>query len=829
MRRLPSEESVNGHALEALEFDCIRDLLTARAASVPGQERAALLAPIDDLTRLRRMLARVGELHDLQIEAVGWPGFAFPDARSPVRRARLEGEVLEAAELRDVASVLELAGRVRRFFAEEGKQRRYPELSVAAQCLMEEREFPARIERALDPAGEVRDDASAQLRTLRRGLRRSQQGLAARLEQMTRQLSIPGEESVVTLRGGRYVLSVPSSEKRRVTGIVHDRSASGKTVFLEPLEIVEQNNAIAELESQERAEIRRILAEFTAWVRLHGPALEETLQTLTELDEWNARGILARDLRASRPGLDEGAQVLRLVRARHPLLFIAHGERVVPLDLTLEREVRGVVISGPNMGGKTVVLKTAGLVVLMALAGLFVPAADGTVVPWIDDLFVDMGDEQSLESDLSTYAARLRNMRAMLDGATSRSLVLMDELGAGTDPEEGAALGIALLAEIGERRAFCLASTHHGAFKTFAAASPGYANASVDHDAQTLRPTYRLRMGVPGRSHAFELARREGWPEAILDVAMAGRPADGVRAEKLLAEIDAERQSLEHAQEQLRLERETVEQERERFRQLSLAFKTKMEAIRTEKALEEDRRLRELREILRELRERLARIEDAPAAPEPAEAHETRGWVHEQERRLSAIEETQRVVPRRGGPVAGRPLAAQEIIPGCRALSRSLGVEVEVLEWAGPRHRVWVDHRGMRIALAAGDLRVVKRPGPAAPTPQPPAGIRAFVEAQEAAQQDVHGEIDLRGTRAEECLSRLETYIDRAILAGYPQVRIIHGKGEGILRREVHRFLESHAGVRSFRDGEGPEGGWGVTIALLEGRSAGDRKEGAAR
>jgi DNA mismatch repair protein MutS2 len=832
MRRLPSEESVNAHALEALEFDRIRDLLTARAASVPGRERAAALAPIDDLAPLQRMLARVAEIHDLQIEAVGWPGFAFPDARPAVRRARLEGHVLEAPELRDVARVLDLADRVRRFFADEGKRRRYPELSGAAQRLLEEREFPARIERALDPAGEVRDDASPQLRTVRRGLRRSQQGLAARLEQMSRHLSVPGEESVVTLRGGRYVLSVPASEKRHVTGIVHDRSASGKTVFLEPLEIVEQNNAIAELESQERAEIRRILAEFTAWVRTHGPDLEETLQTLAELDEWNARGILARDLQASRPALDEGAQVLRLVRARHPLLFVAHGAGVVPLDLTLERETRGVVISGPNMGGKTVVLKTAGLVVLMALAGLFVPAADGTVVPLVDDLFVDVGDEQSLESDLSTYAARLRNMRAMLDGATARSLVLMDELGAGTDPEEGAALGIALLTEIGARRAFCLASTHHGAFKTFAAGTPGYVNASVDHDAETLRPTYRLRMGVPGRSHAFELARREGWPAAILDAAMAGRPPEGVRAERLLAEIDAERQSLENAQEQVRLERESVAQERERFRLLSQAFKAKMASIRTEKALEEDRRLRELREILRELRERLARIEDAPLAPfapEAPQAHATRSWVHEQERRVAAMEETQRMPPRRGGPVAGRPLAAPEIRPGCRAFSRSLGVEVEVLEWPGPRHPVWVDHRGKRIALAAADLRLVKTPAPAAPAPGPPAGIRAFVEAQEAAQQDVHGEIDMRGMRAEECLKRLETYIDRAILAGYPQVRIIHGKGEGILRRGVHRFLESHPGVRSFRDGEGPEGGWGVTIALLEGRSAGDRKEGAAR
>jgi DNA mismatch repair protein MutS2 len=812
MQRPPSEELVNPHALEALEFERIRDLLVARAASVPGQQLARALSPLTDLEQVHRQLRAVGELQALRATAQGWPGFGFPDVREPLAHARIEGEVLEPGALRSIARLLDLAADVGRFFADEASARRCPELSGLARGLLIERSFSARIERTLDPGGEVRDDASGGLRTLRHRLRRGRQALASRLEHMSRAVGAGGEETLVTLRGGRYVLSVAASEKRRIPGIVHDRSATGKTLYLEPLEIVEQNNEIAELEADERAEVHRILLELTRWVREHGPALNDTLQTLAAFDEWNARARLASELRASLPSLDVGGEALRIVKGRHPLLYLAHGERVVPLDLTLEGGLRGIVVSGPNMGGKTVVLKTIGLIVLMALCGLFVPAADGTVVPWIDGLFVDLGDEQSLESDLSTYAARLRNMRAMLTDAGARSLVLIDELGAGTDPEEGAALGQALLAEVGRRNAFCVVSTHHGAFKTFAADAAGFENASVDYDAETLRPTYRLRVGVPGRSHAFELARREGWPESVLANATARRAPESVRTEGLLHDVDSLRQELERVREALERERAAVDAEREHFRKLSGAFRDKMESIRVEKALEEDRRLREMHALLRELRERLNRTETAPTEPPQPEV---RTWFHEQERSVAALEKTRRPAHRRRGP-EGRPLAIDEIRPGCHAFARSLGVTVEVLEWAPQRGHVWVSHRGKRVALPPGDLSSVPEGKVGAEQARAlPSGVKAYLEAQDAAQETVHGEIDLRGMRAEECLTLLETYIDRALLAGYPRVRIVHGKGEGILRREVRRFLESHAQVRAFRDGEDPEGGWGVTIAFL--------------
>lgn len=815
------------HALEALEFERIRDLLAARAASEPGRARARALAPLDEPARCRELLAAVGEVRALQMEARGWPSLGFPDIREALQQARIEGELLEAPQLRAVARFLEVCAQAGRVTVDEGVRRRYPRIAERCGRLLVGSDFPARIERTLDPAGEVRDEASGALRALRRRLRRSRQEMAARLEQMSRSLGSGAEESLVTLRGGRYVLTLATTDRRRMEGIVHDRSASGRTVYVEPLAVVEQNNEIAEIEADERAEVRRILLELTGWVRERGPAIEASLQTLAELDEWNARAALAQDLNGALPLLEEACGELRIVRGRHPLLYAAHGARVVPLDLELAGERRGLVISGPNMGGKTVVLKTVGLIVAMAQSGLYVPAADGTVVPWVEEIFIDMGDEQSLESDLSTYAARLRHMRAMLERASARSLVLIDEIGSGTDPEEGTALGEALLEEIGGRGAFCLVSTHHGAFKTFAAEGLRFQNASMDYDAETLHPTYALRVGQPGRSHAFELARREGWPEAVLAAADGRRSEDSRRADRLLSEVEALRQDLERARSELANERREVEQAREQFRRLAQSLKEKMEGVRLEKALEEDRRLRELHELLRELRARLTRIEERPPEQSVVEAtlQAERAWFHAEERRVAELQRSQRPVPRRAPPQAGGRLALEALRPGARAFSRSLGVPVEILEVAPQHRQVWVSHRGMRIALAPADLREVHGGGTSAPAEgAAPAGVKAFLDAQDAAQLEVRGEIDLRGTRAEDCLQRLEAYIDRALLAGYPQVRIIHGKGEGILRREVRRFLEGRPDVRDFRDGEGPEGGWGVTIALLGDAPQGEKE-----
>jgi len=816
---------VNTHALQTLEFDRLGELLAQRAASEPGRDLARNLHPCADREGAADLLAMLGEGLALRLAEPTWPDLLFPDLERSLARARTEGAVLEPLELIDVGVVLRIAARVRGFFRTEEQRRRCPHLTELANLLADEREFPRRLERTFEPSGEVRDEASGALGSLRGQLRRRRQEVSARLEGLGREVKGAGEESYVTLRGGRYVLSLSSAERRRVQGIIHDRSSTGKTVFIEPLEVVELNNQLAEIDAEERAEVHRILRELTEWVRLNAVRLEVSQQALAQLDELNARARLALDLQAVAPSLEPDARSLRIVRGRHPFLQLAVGREVVPLDLSLEGEARGLVISGPNMGGKTVVLKTVGLLTLMAMAGLYVPAADGTRIPWVDDVFVDIGDEQSLDSDLSTYGGHLRNMQAILTQATADSLVLIDELGAGTDPDEGAALGITLLREIGRRGALCVATTHLGAFKVFAAETAGFTNAAMEHDRATLAPTYELRIGLPGRSHAFELARREGWSGALLEEARALISPDQARTELLLGQVQDQLQRAREEFERAHHDRERLAEEHAAAERLSQELKEKMHALRVQKVLEEDRRLRELERLLREVKGRLEELESART---PAPATEVRRWVHARERAAADLRKTQeRPVRREQGPPRAR-LTPEQLAPGLVAYSRSLGTDVTVQALSADRGIVWVVHRGLRVRLAPEDLFATDGSHPAVG----PAREVAAEVTRAAVAETVSGELDLRGLDREAGRRRLEAHLDRALLAGVTRVRIIHGKGTGALRDEVRRVLAGHPQVEGSRDGEAAEGGWGVTIAFLQGhgrlpRAARDGAQGA--
>jgi DNA mismatch repair protein MutS2 len=491
---------------------------------------------------------------------------------------------------------------------------------------------------------------------------------------------------------------------------------------------------------------------------------------------------------------------------------------------------KALVISGPNMGGKTVVLKTVGLLVLMAMAGLFVPAADGTVIPWVDDIFVDIGDEQSLDFDLSTYAGHLRNMEAILTRASGRSLALIDELGAGTDPDEGAALGLALLEEVGSHGCLCITTTHLSAFKAFAAENPGFANAAMEHDPETLAPTYRMHVGLPGRSHAFELAKREGWPAAVLDRAGGRLSGERLHTEGLLAQIQIEREKLRGERDEVRRESEAVAEARREAQRLSRELEEKLLSLRRERVLEEDRRLGEMRRMLRELKERLAKIETPQEGGDPAAL---RRWVHEQERRAAGLRKTQEPRLERTGRGSGRRLGPRDLTTGRRVHSRSLGVNVVLGECEHGGERVWVLHKGLKVLVPIDDLAALTEDdgpqGAVTPVPLQSAGAAVTRDAQ---AETISGELDLRGLDRETCLARLDHYLDRAVLAGLTRLRIIHGKGTGVLRRAVGEYLSSYPHVEASRDGEAAEGGWGVTIAFLKsprgpGEKAPPRREQA--
>ncbi len=825
------------------------------------------------------MLGLLRQTLALRLQEPSWPEIPVPDLEPVIEQASVTGSVLEPEAFTAIARMLGLTKRVQGLFRADARREAYPGLAALADRLTGDAEFARRIGRTFDPAGEVRDEASSELRSIRGRLRRRQQDVSQRLGGMSRSFRESGEDSFVTLRGGRYVLSVAAADQRRVRGIVHDRSATGKTVYVEPLDVIELNNSLAELEADERMEVHRILRELTSWVREHSADLSESQSALAALDELNARARLTEELGASMPHLDETGRRLRLVQARHPLLHMAAGREVVPLQLDLDDGRHALVVSGPNMGGKTVVLKTVGLLVLMAMAGLFVPAAEGTVVPWIDGVYVDIGDEQSLDFDLSTYAGHLRNMKAILGEAGECSLVLIDELGAGTDPDEGAALGVALLEEIGRRGTLCVTTTHLGAFKTFAADAPGFANAAMEHDPETLSPTYTLYVGLPGRSHAFELARREGWSSTVLDRARALMNQERVQTETLLAQIQAERTALGAERDQTARDRERLAASRERFEQLTAQLHEKMDRLKLEKALAEDRVFGELRRLMRDTKERIASLEarekrlaarearqsermtgarpprgghhrgdggDASAASSSAasssagsssagsssagslsagsqaaapSAAEVRRWLHAREREVASLRRRREPAPLRvdqaGAAEAGRSLLAEEIVPGARAFARSLGVDVVIGETGGERDRVWVDHRGVRVRVPRADLETPREPGREGPR-EAFAGVRVPEESAEAMSEALRGELDLRGLDQQACEERLEQFLDRAVMAGVTRVRIIHGKGTGALRKRVLKVLDRLSAVVSHREGEPGEGGWGVTIAFLE-------------
>lgn len=804
---------MNIQVLTSLEYQRIRSALVDRAASGPGRALAATLSPAASQSEAEDALACVAEALAVRLSASGWPTIRFETLEEVLEIARTAGAVLEALPLLDCAAALRVAGRIATFFRTPERAERYPLLAARAALLLTDKDFVARVERSFEPSGEVRDEASTALRGIRQKMRRRQGEVSRRLEGMGRAVGGPAEETLVTLRGGRYVLSLPATGRRRINGIVHDRSATGKTVYLEPLEIVELNNSLAEIAADERIEIHRILRELSDWVRNHADQLAATEGVLAELDEIGARARLAADLKAVTPQLDRRAGSLRIVKGRHPLLQLAGGRAVVPLDLELSAGARALVISGPNMGGKTVVLKTAGLLVLMAMSGLYVPAADGTILPWVDEIFVDIGDQQSLEFDLSTYAGHLRTMEAILRAATAQSLVLIDELGAGTDPDEGAALGMALLGEIAARGSLCITTTHLGAFKAFAANTPSFRNAAMEHDPETLAPTYTLNIGLPGRSHAFELAKRERWPAPVLEQARACLSEDRLRTETLLTQIQEQRANLRAEWERAAQESARLARAREEAARLSDELQEKLAAVAIEKALEEDRRLRELKRMLTAVKERIRCFEETERS---ISAEQERQWVHAQEREAAALRKTAPEVPRRASDGGRRSLTLGELAERRTAYSRSLGLDVKLGEREQDGERIWVYHRGLKVRVPITDLAQSDETEAHEARETVPLNMPGEAATRAAEHETVSGEVDLRGQDRESCLRELDRFLDRVYLAGLTRVRIVHGKGTGVLRRAVQEFLRVHPHIQSCREGEAGEGGWGVTIAFLK-------------
>lgn len=793
---------MNPHALNVLEYREALDLVARYASSASGAEAVRALEPSTDPAWIAPELARVEEMRAFLRGDSGWGVPAIPELREPLRRMRVEGSVLDGPHLRDVGVLLASSRTTKRAVMQQALS--LPYLALIAGGLVEAEKDEAEIGRTVDEAGLVRDEASPALYRLRRELKSGRGRLVERLASYMASLPphLQVSDASVTVREGRYVIPVRREGRGEVGGIVHDESATGATLFVEPPAAVEMMNRLRELEAEEAREVTRILRELTARLRPLQPALLASLDALVAIDSLYARARYALRVDGRAPKLLEpGTEEYEVVHGSHPIL-LARGHDVVPFDLRMDPGERTLLISGPNTGGKTVLLKAMGLISLLAQSGIVPPVAEGTRLPVFRQVFADVGDEQSIEASLSTFSAHLKNLREVLDGAGWESLVLTDEIGSGTDPQEGAALARAVLVELTRRSCFTVATTHLGQLKLLATEERGIVNASLQFDAERLRPTYRLLKGIPGRSYGLAIARRLGLEPRLLADAEATLPQGERDVARLLLDLEAKEQRF--ADQTDELARRIAETERLRAELESRELQLK------QRERDAERRARhQARDLLlksrAEVEEAIRAVREAGAAAEAGAVDEAARTARRrvEEAALRQREKTPAELRARSGAAGARQLALEA---GVRVRIESLGRTGTVLELRDGK--AMVEAGSLRMLLPRDDLTVLPagdQGGAAEKKPRPSAG---YVNAS----ADARPEVDLRGMRPDEVDVTLGKALDNAILAGLPSFRIIHGKGTGALRAHVRELLKTDRRITVARPGELFEGGTGVTV-----------------
>ncbi len=777
------------HAEEVLEFPRIREMLLAGCETPYGMALAERLVPAFDRPTISQRIESTAEA--LLFLRTGRP--------PSLRAAKDYANALTRTEKGGDASGEDLAGiglaltalRTMRSALLHLDDDDSPHLTTLARRLPELRPLEARLTDALESDGAVRDAASPTLQTIRS---RKRAAAARVLEKIQSYVTGPSRsllsDPIYTLRDGRYVIPLKAENRGKIKGIVHDTSATGHTIYLEPEPVLQLANALREVESIEREEERRILKTLSAEVGGSAASIAEGLLAAGEIDLLLAKARLGLTLDASVASLlPDGPARLEIRSGRHPLLT---RDTAVPLDLALG-EGDSILITGPNTGGKTVAMKTVGLAVLMTQAGLPFPASEIRLAPFAQ-IWADIGDEQSLQQSLSTFSGHLKNIAEALQAVRPGALLLFDEIGAGTDPAEGAALAIALLEAFHARGACLLASTHYGELKTFAASAPGFQNASMEFDVKSLRPTYRLRVGTPGASHALRIAERYGIPKEIVERAKEGLSSGHLDLAGALENLEqAQRQARRAQGEADRRLAELRHKESDAARKLAEAEEIRRTA-RERLASEVEAALRSLRLEATELFETLRSTD----RNETKKREETREKLSSVQEKGSFLKQSlQNAVPERS---ANTPLAK-----GASVRIRSLGQTGTLLEEPTGK-TVLVQVGPMRLTAKVGDLDPVAS-APSLPKPRRNLGLEKA--------QSIRPELHLRRMRAEEAIEELERFLDDALLAGLSSLRIVHGKGEGVLRKVTREFLQKHPSVASFREGETGEGGSGVTIATL--------------
>jgi len=796
---------MDDRAITILEFPAIRDRLAGHTSFPPSRRLAEALSPSADPVVVGRGLDETDQARSLLIERPGVGIGGAHDIGPWIERAVRSGR-LDPAHLLEIADTLDSTTKLRAALAED----RRPLMHALSRELHPLPAVRSTLGRSIDVSGEILDTASARLGSLRAAVRIAYDRLRRKLDTIVgSEIAGALQEPIVTLRNGRYVVPVRADARARVKGIVHDSSGSGQTLFIEPLAIVELGNAWREAQLAEDDEIARILDELTALIAAHAAELREALGALARFDVWAAKAKLAGDLDGVRAETADRPEVV-LLSARHPGLT----GRVVPIDIRLGEGYTALVVTGPNTGGKTVTLRTLGLLALMHQAGLHVPAATGSRLPIFKDVYADIGDEQSIAQSLSTFSGHLRSIIRIVAAAGPGSLVLLDELGAGTDPTEGSALAQALLDHFIRAGALVAATTHYAELKAYAHTTPGARNAAVEFDLETLSPTYRLSIGLPGRSQAFAIAERLGLPAALVSDAKSRLSESELAFEATLAKIrEAEGQTADALERARRTEVRAAEALRTADEERRRARQERDEAVRRARETA-DELVETLRSEVKDVRKTLDRGTITAPALDAA---------------MASLGERIEQLPAGESPTAPDELDVPDVGPvrpwqvGDQARSRSGGWTGRIVGLERGGRRASLESGGMRIKVDTADL-VLTEAGPSDAVragTRPDATAASNIAALRLARaKSVPSSLDLRGARVDEALSALDQYLDDAGLAGLDVVTIVHGMGTGALRDATRSAAAAHPLVESVRAGGQGEGGDGATIVRLASGAA---------